>query len=104
MMIAAGDPIKARQIYFGSTVVEATAAAIHLKSSRRMEEFNRQRLFQVINNSLGGKYEIDSSLLPQERTKRGKLSKKELMKNWIKMAGLTRDEIPDAAKRILKGD
>lgn len=104
MMIAAGDPIKARQIYYGSTVVEAVAAAVHLKFLRRVAEFNRQRLFQIINNSLGGSYAPDASLLEKGPKKSAKPSKKQLMKNWLKLAGRTGDEIPEVVRRIIDGE
>lgn len=99
-MLAGGDPLKAMQIYYTVPLSFAYKCAQYLLKLEKEKEYNRQRLFAVINRSLGGDYSPDESLLKEEC----KADKKGIKRNWLRLAEKMGANINNDIKaRLLNG-
>lgn len=104
MALAQGDVTKHRWIRFHVTLREAALYAEELARRERLAEFHRQRLYEVINGSLGGPFKADRSLLempskPGAGPPRGKTQ----LRNWIQLADLLGADVPQRVRDLADG-
>jgi hypothetical protein len=79
------------------TLYEAALYAREILRAERRAEWNRQRLYQMVNQSLGGDFKADRSLVDEEP--KGPVNARG---EWLKLADLMGAEIPEKVRRKLK--
>lgn len=78
------------------TLYEAALYAREILRAERRAEWNRQRLYQMINQSLGGDFTADKGLLETEpQIPSGKGAE------WLKAADLLGAKVPEKVRRKL---
>lgn len=96
---------KHRWIRYHVTLREAILYAEDLARRERREEFMRQRLYEVINRSLGGEYQADRSLLDEApRASSEPPQGRQKLRNWVGLADLLGAEVPARVRALADGD
>ncbi len=100
--LSRGDITRHRQVYHGATLFEAALYARELGREARLEEFNRQKLYEVVNRSAGGDYAADRSLLdmPQDATAPNDHT---VAQDWMILAECLGQEVPETFRRLAGG-
>jgi hypothetical protein len=91
---------KHRWIYHHVTLYEAALYAKEHRREERRAEYQRQRLYEVINGSLGGKLKADRSLLEDESAPAKPQS---ILDNWIELADAMKCEVPESVRKLAHG-
>lgn len=105
MHLAQGDVTKHRWIRYHVTLREAILYAEALARRERREEFLRQRLYEVINGSLGGEYKADRSLLEEAaHDAAGPPRGRQQLRNWVGLADLLGADVPAHVRALADGD
>lgn len=83
------------------TAYEAILYLAEITRENRLEEYRRQKLYEVINRSAGGEFTADRSLLEEPTKKAAPLSKRQQGQNWLRLASVLGCEVPAEVRETL---
>jgi len=84
------------------TAYEAALYMAEIARAERIEEYQRQKLYEVINRSAGGEFTADRSLLEEPAKKAAPATKRQQAQNWLRLASLLGCDVPaEARERLL---
>ncbi len=93
-----------RWIRYHVTLREAVLYAAELVRRERLDEFRRQKLYEVINGSLGGEFKADQSLLEEpSKGDSGPPSGRQKLRNWVRLAELMGADVPASVRALANG-
>jgi hypothetical protein len=99
--LARGDVTRHKWIYHNVTLREAYLYAEELQRRERVNEYHRQKLYEVVNRSLGGDYMADTSLLGGG----GPAASGGRLAAWVRLAQTLGAPVPrEVLERAAKGE
>lgn len=90
-----------RWVRYHVTMREAILYAGELVRRERLAEFHRQKLYEVINGSLGGSFKADQSLLEEpSQHPSGPPKGRQQLQNWIRLADVMGADVPASVRDL----